>query len=125
MAAARNSIRPSRHALDGWSGSGAEFMVTRARQSVKAHVWTVPGCQGTSDVAALVGAAMGSVFQCASYDHWPSRMRETGGVKSIAPAGVALDFSGSTDGIAIGGYNAVPFSPLACEPNLVDIHCGL
>ena len=78
MATARNSIRPSRHVIDGWYRSGAEIMVTRGRQSVMPHVRTAPGSHGTSDVAALVGAAMGSVFRCGSHDRWPSRTRETG-----------------------------------------------
>ena len=100
-------------------------MVTRGRQSVMPHVRSAPVSHGTSDVAALVGAAMGSVFRCGSHDRWPSRTRETGASSPPRPHGVALAFSGSTDGIAIGGYNAVPSSPLASESHLVVIHCSL
>jgi hypothetical protein len=35
------------------------------------HVWTAPGCQGFVHVAALVGAAMCSAYQCGSQGRWP------------------------------------------------------
>ena len=35
------------------------------------HVWTAPGCQGIDHVAALVGAAMCSAYQCGSQGRWP------------------------------------------------------
>ena len=37
----------------------------------KGHVWTAPGCQGIDHVAALVGAAMCSAYQCGSQGRWP------------------------------------------------------
>jgi hypothetical protein len=38
---------------------------------VMGHVWTAPGCQGIDHVAALVGAAMCSAYQCGSQGRWP------------------------------------------------------
>ena len=53
-------------------------------------------------------------------------LRRGDGIAALLAAplsGVDLDLCGSTDGIAIGGYDTVPYSPLAGGSNLVDIHC--
>jgi hypothetical protein len=39
--------------------------------SLMGHVWTAPGWQGESSLAALVGAAMCSAFLCGTHDRWP------------------------------------------------------
>jgi hypothetical protein len=41
------------------------------RKFALGHVWTAPGCQGIDHVAALVGAAMCSAYQCGSQGRWP------------------------------------------------------
>jgi hypothetical protein len=48
------------------------------------HVWTAPGCQGIDHVAALVGAAMCSAYQCGSQAAGHNALRGSGPGQKLA-----------------------------------------
>jgi len=57
------------HDVSAWTHEAAKG--GRLSMDTMGHVWTAPGWQGESSLAALVGAAMCSAFSCGTHDRWP------------------------------------------------------